>query len=255
MKSLYKHRCSWEKYKPNTTYDWITESEEKNFISNLKRFPNNPSLKYYLENQIKYTLNNEGFRTPDDFNSDDEGNVFLGCSYTFGVGLHLNDVWSYKLNQKIGGKFWNLSMGGTGIMTHFRLLLGYYKELKIKNIFHYLPNYFRYEFIINGEPTICKVSEYDIEWESKYGNLIHDSLVNEDQREIINVAYINAIKNIASEIGCKYYLIRNDDINWSKDGSLQARDLDHYTVYRQDQIYKQFLKLAGIEFDDKKSII
>ena len=139
MNHIHKLRCGWEKYKPNTTYDWITQNEEENFISNLKRYPNNESLLHYLENPIKYSLNNEGFRTPDDFNSTDEGNVFLGCSYTFGVGHHLENVWSYKVNDHIGGKFWNLSIGGTGVMSHYRLLVGYYKELKIKNIFHYLP--------------------------------------------------------------------------------------------------------------------
>ena len=72
---------------------------------------NNFSIKYYIENPIKYKLNNFGFRTPDDFNSEDEGNVFLGCSHTFGIGHHLENVWSYKLNQIIGGKFWNLGIG------------------------------------------------------------------------------------------------------------------------------------------------
>ena len=40
---------------------------------------------------IEYKLNNEGFRTPDDFNSMDEGNIFLGCSHTFGVGLPIEN--------------------------------------------------------------------------------------------------------------------------------------------------------------------
>jgi hypothetical protein len=255
MIPIYKDRCGWEKYSPNTTYNWITQNEEENFISNLKRYPNNESLKYYLENPIKYTLNNEGFRSPDDFNLVDEGNVFLGCSYTFGVGHHLENVWSYKVNNQIGGKFWNLSIGGTGVMSHYRLLLGYYKELKIKNIFHYLPNYYRYEFIINGKPTICKVNEYQDEWKVQYGTLIEDSLVNNDQQSFIDTAFISAIKHLASEIGCNYYLLRNDDINWSKDGSLEARDLDHYTTYRQHLIYEEFIRMLGLEPQTKKTII
>ena len=60
MNHIHKLRCGWEKYKPNTTYDWITQNEEENFISNLKRYPNNESLLHYLENPIKYSLNIEG---------------------------------------------------------------------------------------------------------------------------------------------------------------------------------------------------
>jgi hypothetical protein len=60
---------------------------------------------------------------------------------------------------------------------------------------------------------------------------------------------------LASEIGCNYYLLRNDDINWSKDGSLQARDLVHYTTYRQHLIYEEFIRMLGLEPQTKKTII
>ena len=40
-------------------------------------------------------------------------------------------------NKKIGGKFWNLSQGGSSIQTDYRLLLGWKDDLKIKNIFHF----------------------------------------------------------------------------------------------------------------------
>jgi hypothetical protein len=115
-----------ESFKPNKTYYWLaTDTKErfKKFLQEENQKKQN--LQYYLENPIEYKLNNFGFRTPDDFNSNDEGNLFIGCSHTIGIGLHLENVWSYKLNQIIGGKFWNLGIAGTGVQTHFRLLFGF----------------------------------------------------------------------------------------------------------------------------------
>ena len=88
---------------------WFGTDFKELFEKNYKKYPNDESLKYYQENPIEYISNNYGFRTTDDFNDTDEGNVFLGCSFTFGLGLHLEDTWAYKVNKTIGGKFWNLS--------------------------------------------------------------------------------------------------------------------------------------------------
>jgi hypothetical protein len=209
-------------------------------INNFNKY----SIQYYIKNPIKYQFNNCGFRTPDDFNSVDEGNVFLGCSHTFGIGHHLENVWSYKLNQIIGGKFWNLGIGGTGVTTHFRLLLAFYKELKIKNIFHFAPKYPRYEFIENGRPQNYIICNYYKEWESKFGNLMVDSLLTDEQCEFNWMSYTYAIKGLANEIGCNYYLIEGDT-GWhgQDDNSLQARDLLHHTTKVQHSIYQDFLKM------------
>lgn len=253
---------NWEKYrcdldlltKPNETYNWIPNDTERFFYSNLKQYPNNKTLNYYLNNPIEYKLNNFGFRTPDDFNLNEWGNVFLGCSHTFGIGHHLENVWSYKLNEYVGGKFWNLSIGGTGPMTHFRLLLQFYKKFKIKNIFHYSPNlYPRYEFIVDHIPTSYMLStsytNYDIVKNIKnFGNLYSNSLTNFDQINLMHKTYTLACKGLAEEIGCNYYIINdertpNDPL--FDDGSLGARDLHHYSVNIQQSICDDFIKMIG----------
>ena len=55
-------------------------------------------LEHYIKNPIEYKLNNYGFRTYDDLDSS-EGNVYLGCSFTYGEGHHLENTWSYKLHK------------------------------------------------------------------------------------------------------------------------------------------------------------
>ena len=254
---ILKHRAHLDDTSKmhNSGYDFIETDSVKNWDKHLKRRYNNSkkySIQYYTKNPIKYQLNNCGFRTPDDFNSTDVGNVFLGCSHTFGIGHHLENIWSYKLNQIIGGKFWNLSIGGTGVATHFRLLLGFYKELKIKNIFHFAPKYPRYEFMENGMPQNYIINDYKESWESKFGTLLADSLLTNEQCEFHWISYIYAIKGLAKEIGCDYYLI-NGDTGWhgQDDNSLLARDLLHHTTKAQHLIYQDFLKIYDNDLYEK----
>jgi hypothetical protein len=243
MSKIYKFRNDLDQFPPNGTYHFMETDSEFNLNYNLKEEPDNSSLQYYLNNPITYKLNNCGFRTPDDFNPYDWGNVYLGCSHTFGIGHHLENTWSYKLNKALGdGKFWNLGIGGTGVMTQFRILLGYYKELRIKNIFHYAPKYPRYEFIENGVPQYYIISNYNENWLPKFGTLMSDSLLTDEQIEFNWKAYTYACRAIANEIKANYYLIEGDvGLQSHADDSLQARDLFHHTTRYQEKIFKQFL--------------
>jgi len=243
---ILKYRCELDdlNLKPNETYEYIpTDSKEywdRHIISELDK----PSIQYYELNPIEYKLNNAGFRTPDDFNSYDEGDVYLGCSHTFGIGHHLENVWSYKLSKILGRKFWNLGIGGTGTDTHFRLLFAFYKELKIKNIFHYAPLYPRYEFIENGRPHWYIIANYNKNWESKFGNLMKESLLTNEQVELNWHKNTSAIRGLASEIGANYYVIEGSR-GWHgrDDESLLARDLLHHTTKYHHSVYQDFLKL------------
>jgi len=254
---ILKHRANLDDFNKihNNEYDFIETDCADVWDEHLQRNYNNfnkYSIEYYIKNPIKYRLNNCGFRTPDDFNSTDTGNVFLGCSHTFGIGHHLENTWSYKLNKIIGGKFWNLSIGGTGVATHFRLLLGFYKELKIKNIFHFAPQYPRYEFIEKGRPQNYIICNYNKEWQSNFGNLMADSLLTDEQCEFNWISYTYAIKGLANEIGCNYYLIEGDTgFHSQDDNSLLARDLLHHTTKAQHQIYKDFLKMYDSSLYEK----
>lgn len=256
MIEVYKYRneLSELNYRPNTIHDFIPTDSEERFKASLKTQNNNVSLQYYLLNPIKYELNNCGFRTPDDFNSDDWGNVYIGCSHTFGIGHHLENTWCYKLNNIVGGKFWNMGLPATGVTSHFRILFGYYKELNIKNIFHYAPQYSRYEFIENGTPTNYIIADYKEGWKQNFGDLMSKSLLTIEQCKMNWFSYTYAIRGLASEIGCNYYVIQGDTGgHTSDDSSLQARDLIHHNTSYHHKIYKEFLKLYDETLYEKYS--
>jgi|TARA_Y100000034_G_scaffold40915_1_gene50354 hypothetical protein len=223
---------------------WVGMDDKELFVKNCKEYPNSKSLKYYKENPIEYSFNNYGFRTPDDFNEEDEGNVFLGCSHTMGVGHHLKNTWAYKVNKEVGGKFWNLSQGGCGIQTDYRLLLGWKDTLKIKNIFHYTVPWPRYEFFNDKEMIYLTPRNKSIIKSYKWKFYV-DVLSGEKYSNYNQMVYINAIKGLSHEIGCNYYYLTDKILDEfpENDNSLRARDLTHPTVGQQNFLYEQFLKV------------
>jgi hypothetical protein len=224
-------------YRSNQTVEWCPSDSSFNWKENCRKYSNNKSLKYYKENPIEYSFNNYGFRTPDDFNDTDEGNIFLGDSNTFGIGHLLENTWSYKLNKDLGGKFWNLSQGGSGIQSSYRLLGGFKDRLKIKNIYHLALHHPRFEFIYEGnvvklspwtidllvrndkvkfdKPTVI---EYFQDGEKKstkvysFKEFYVNILSNQDYINYIHDGYIYAIKGLTQEIGCNYYYLTGFDI-------------------------------------------
>ena len=224
--------------------EWLKYDEEAVFVANCNKYPNNKSLKYYKENPIEYGFNELGYRTPDDFNDTDEGNVFLGCSNTIGAGLHLENTWAYKLNKHIGGKFWNLSQGGCGIQTDYRLLLGWKDDLKIKNIFHFTYPWPRFEFF--DEQGVIQFNQFGLNTarSHKYWNFYIDILSGEEYCNYNQMVYINAIKGVSHEIGCNYYYLTDKILDEfpENDNSLQARDLIHLSVGQQNFLYEQMME-------------
>ena len=55
--------------------------------------------------QMLYTVNKHGFRG-DNFSTKDDAIMFLGCSFTFGIGVPDEDVWcrnvADKRNKSVG---------------------------------------------------------------------------------------------------------------------------------------------------------
>ena len=220
-------------YPKNETLLWSPTDTEERFINNVKNKTNIETTDFYLKNPIEYQFNNCGFRTPDDYNSTDEGNVFLGCSYTVGIGHHLENTWSHKVNEHIGGKFWNMSIAGSGVMAHFRLLLAYHKELKIKNVFHYALKFPRFEFYKENIPF-----QYDHNYH-EYMDFFLDVMAGDNTINLTFASHLLAIQNLCKIIGCNYYYIQECPPEKLK--GIKARDLIHPPISWQETIADMFI--------------
>jgi len=234
----------------------------------------NETVKYYLDNPISYELNPYKFRS-DEFSTELSGNVFLGCSDTFGVGHLLEHSWPYILTKLRfpNYKIYNLGAPGSGSDTHFRLLNVLKDKMKIKNIFHWLPIRSRFEIYLDhgidgirypmegsrrqGFSTISPAWEIDNDFFSK--NYIKYGLMSETMRNINDLKNILAIKNIADELGVPYYLANfegnissynnkymNEVTDYFNKNNipirLLARDFQHMEIFDSAKVVAHFLQ-------------
>lgn len=111
-------------------------------LDKLKTFVN-----YYLKHPIVYEFNSDGLRDEDLSLKPKEVNVYLGCSFTEGTGLPTHFTWPYFLDTHLKHPSINAGQGGTGLLTHFRVLLYLSTRFTIKNVFHlFHTSSYRYEW-------------------------------------------------------------------------------------------------------------
>jgi hypothetical protein len=84
----------------------------------------------YVDVDIEYKFNQDGFRTPELNQSFDM--VCFGCSFTMGTGIHITDTWPSQLEKITGLKIANLGHAGSSNDTAFRFAAYYLKKLKPK---------------------------------------------------------------------------------------------------------------------------
>jgi hypothetical protein len=87
-----------------------TDSEELYHKNKIEKGSN----WYYYGNEIEYKFNSWGYRTKEFDNLDNDYLLTFGCSYTEGIGLHYEDMWSTKLSKVLNLDIFNLGSGGNG---------------------------------------------------------------------------------------------------------------------------------------------
>jgi len=242
------------------TLNWIPNDAEIDLKERLEDDPSNESLLHYRDNPIEYTFNNYGFRTNVDFHQGIEGNIFLGCSHTFGTGHYLDNVWSYRVNKKIKGNYLNLSIPGTGIGTCTRLLEHFKDILKPKSIFLFAFHPYRYEYYdIHADQWLTVSPSFKWLEESSYKSskkrlLLNKStqklLLDNNNMEMYFKLHYSYIKTLAKHMGAQlytispvskeeYYILRTDTSIKREIPSI-ARD-NHMPVSVQDEYVKRAL--------------
>jgi len=246
--------------------EFVSESEEQEW-KDLQKSTDPKEIKvreYFEENPLIYKINKDGFRTLDGspFVKGSEVNIFLGCSDTFGVGMYLKDTWSYKLNKYHDGEYWNLGIPGTGVETQFRMLYHMVTkhEVKINNVFHWLPFRNRHEFLISDTPWNDKpefVISVPREEDAIFKELpdqVKEHLMSDTTSALKNISYTSAIDKFVRDRGGKYNVL-NWEVIWSNPklnirwnggydmskSFLRARDLGHPNYQCHHDIFSAFM--------------
>jgi hypothetical protein len=159
-------------HRKNQTHQWCPADKQETY----KPIQQNGAVNYTI-NEVSYTFNGDGFRCDDFSLHSDFPILFMGCSFTEGIGLPTTEIWpTYILNkikslpQFIGKRipFWSIALGGSGIDTQSRMYARVASRVKPKYAFLFLIDFYRREFAFD---------EYHQYWTPNSSGGIH-SVVN-----------------------------------------------------------------------------
>jgi hypothetical protein len=73
-----------------------------------------PTWRFY-DKPFTYRINSHGYRMNHELHETDWSNyiLFLGCSYAYGIGLPLEETYSYRIAKQLGCDYINAAIGGT----------------------------------------------------------------------------------------------------------------------------------------------
>jgi len=112
------------------TMAWYPSDSEQNFLEQREHH-----RKAWDKKHFSYGVNRYGFRCREfediiDNYSEENRIVFLGCSFTFGIGVDVHDTFAHKVSEKLGKVCINLSVAGAGLDTAFRIYNAWQPILK-----------------------------------------------------------------------------------------------------------------------------
>ena len=107
-----------------TTVHWNGLDLESSYRNHLQTARELLDQNGWIDSAINYTLNSWGFRSSREFHTvTDSSLVVMGCSFTFGTGLHEHQLWGQILARRMGLELINLGVPGHGLNLSTQWLL------------------------------------------------------------------------------------------------------------------------------------
>ncbi len=233
----------------NTIRAWIYPDTKELYAKNMKHQKDVMLQNNWDTRRIDYSFNVNGFRV-DDLNPADDGIMFLGCSFTFGVGLELEHTWSYRIAKSYSYKCWNLGIGAGSSDMCFRLGNYWIPKLKPKAVCFLIPDHSRIEVLTtrsNGTFGTLRLGQWNLSKE--YDEEVHRTDTYRTYSMDDNNGKLNRLKNklalqyicdqlniplVCKDVGSAFnfdYMRHTDDI---------GRDLLHPGIKTNKQIAQLF---------------
>lgn len=111
---------------------------------------------------ITYEFNSEGFRSPE-FDSDQPTVMVLGCSYTMGIGLPVQDTWPTMLASTLQMKLANFGWGGASGDYCYRMAEYWIPKLNPQLVVLLNPPESRMEITVDSQGRTDEVSAVIVE--------------------------------------------------------------------------------------------
>lgn len=193
----------------------------------------------WTEDSIDYEFDQYGFRNNLNFDREQEYNLVLGCSHSFGIGVRNEHVWYNYLKPKFSEPFYNAAIPGGSIGGCVRSLIGLQQEgLKVKRVFALLPDRTRYD-------VFCEATE-DWEvvswWTGHPKDLSQWVLAEKSLSMFYNVNHL-ALKQLCHQNNIELTDIpvdAGDEVDMRICNDKKARDLMHPGIETQKWLGKKF---------------
>ena len=221
----------------NSTVSWLPKDTQERWLEHIK----NPESKARLDElnwtdtSIEYTFNSHGFRA-DEFTAD-PGIMFLGCSFTVGIGVDMPRCWTQLVATELNLKNWNLGQAAGAPDTCFRLAYHWIPILKPKYVCVLMPSSNRLELLTLNELWPIR---------SLYPSMARRSAFYDDWLSVDDNSYLNYTKNkMGIERVCEENNIPLIFQDWNKIDMPEkdfARDLAHPGVKWNKNVAEYFLQ-------------
>lgn len=191
------------------TVDWYPSDTKEQFEKLSKEH------RGYWDQQdpIKYSLNSFGHRCSE-IVEDTNSIMFLGCSMTFGVGMHKEKTWPALVAKSLGKTEYNLGVPAGSLDSAYRLYKEWQPVAKSSLTVIAVPPHYRCEKIIVNEveTTFNNIGQWTIAKDLNEG---HQERATRHLSEELNdpnmyISFnknVEAIQKIADDTGSKLILI------------------------------------------------
>jgi hypothetical protein len=178
----------------------------------------------YTDKCITYKYNEYGFRT-ENFHNKGNSIIFLGCSFTEGVGVRYQDTMANVVSKRLNLDGINLSVGGGANDTSFRLANYWIEKLKPSIVVFQPTEVSRLEtFCDDHIPRLCLPSPaFSEDWLSCY---YKNYILNDENFKLNYDKNRLAIEQICQNNRIKFIQTYDGDLrHWPIDDF--GRDLAH----------------------------
>lgn len=200
----------------NSKLQWLPSDTEELFIKNKKEKLQELRSSGWLNTEIEYSFNSYGFRS-EEF-STSPSILYLGCSFTVGIGLRVEHSWPYLVSTAMNLKCFNLGLGASSNDTAFRMAEYWIKELKPKIVLLLSPFFLRYETLQQQKDGTLLSIDHSIN-----DKTVKNQMICEENSRLNKIKNKLAVKTIAENNYAKFFSYDTENFPIID----LARDLQH----------------------------
>ena len=200
----------------NSKLQWLPSDTEELFIKNKKERLQELKSNSWLNTKIEYSFNSYGFRS-EEF-STSPSILYLGCSFTVGIGLRVEHSWPYLVSTAMNLKCFNLGLGASSNDTAFRMAEYWIKQLKPKIVLLLSPFFLRYETLQQQKDGTLLSIDHSIN-----DKIVKNQMICEENNRLNKIKNKLAIKMIAENNYANFFSYDTETFPMID----QARDLQH----------------------------